>query len=160
MHYCWRRSKENMCLKNSWYLWFWHPCCCKSGANCLNLVLLPSVILFIYQYSICTVWGNHTEIGSISFLLWRRSSRLSFHLSGRTVSIDWSIVCSRTVTDFQRLNCIQLCSSSSVPETNSSTALSLEQPTQCPSCCAARFIIYFFILLLILGIQEDTMWRS
>lgn len=81
------------------------PASCNLGGFLPSLFCSPPQNLI--NISCTAALGNLAQIGSISFL-WLRISRLSFHLPSRIASIDWSVVCSHTMTGFQRLSQIHV----------------------------------------------------
>lgn len=138
---------------------------CELNLQCVTLhwLLLPTLSCSPLQTLINNSWtaavGNHTQIGSIPFL-WLRISRLSFHLPSRIASIDWSVVCSRTMTGFQRLSQIQVCLGRSAGRRAcvwDKTWFHSSEPTACSSFLPAFF--YFFYLLITSGLKLLTMRR-
>lgn len=136
------------------------PAFCKLGGF-LPPSLFCSPLYDVIDISCTAALGNLAQIGSISFL-WLRISRVSFHLPSRIASIDWSVVCSHTMTGFQRLSQLHVCLGRSAGGRVSETKSGFIRVnlSACSSFHTASFIIYLIYLLIISGlpIEYDVIW--
>lgn len=135
------------------------PAFCNLGGFLPSLFCSP--LYDVIDISCTAALGNLAQIGSISFL-WLRISRVSFHLPSRIASIDWSVVCSHTMTGFQRLSQLRICLGRSAGGCVSKTKSGFipVNLSACSSFHAASFIIYFIYLLIISGlpIEYNVIW--